>query len=548
MLLHLPPQLEYDHFAHPSLSAVILLGLREVIGGSPEHLDVATISDALRAPDRRALLIHDTVPGGTGYLAEFADPHRVWNVLTAARKIVRECPCRDEDRLACHRCLLPFARGPELDKVSRETALTVLNDILGLKNGARAKPDFDDWHITDDPPPPSPSSDESFLEKDFYAAFIARLKGMGAAIVETPGTYGSSAAITVQGAVVRRWTLKPQVALGNVQPDFVLSTQDSAIPEIAIFADGRRFHASAEHNNVAIDVGKRTGLRDAGYLVWAFSPDDLQRFKDNVTEAPSWLDTHGADFVKTQFGVAPASIALLSADPVTQLLDFLLHPDIDKWRLLSTHLPFLFLRSSKRCKSSAESVAEAALRLLLGGAPFPSKGIDMCWPFTQGTIAITAAVTPQGHKKPTATLALDDGDEPLEAFNGRDWKEWLRLSNWFGISGRHRITTRSLLEQVAGTAAPVVDNAEPLSPEWQTLLAATVSDAEGQLVRALAASPGMPVPELGYETDDGVVFDAAWPGVQVGVVIDGSVELTGWTVCGADVDQITTTLHQNGVL
>ena len=55
--------MEYDNFAHPSLAAAMLLGLRQVIGGSPEHLDVATISDALWAPERRALLIHDTVPG-----------------------------------------------------------------------------------------------------------------------------------------------------------------------------------------------------------------------------------------------------------------------------------------------------------------------------------------------------------------------------------------------------------------------------------------------------------------------------------------------------
>ena len=68
--------------------------LRQVIGGSPEHLDVATIRDALCAPDRRALLIHDTVPGGTGYLAEFSDHAKVWSVLAAARKIVRDCPCQ----------------------------------------------------------------------------------------------------------------------------------------------------------------------------------------------------------------------------------------------------------------------------------------------------------------------------------------------------------------------------------------------------------------------------------------------------------------------
>ena len=190
VLLHLPPQMEYDNFAHPSLAAAILLGLRQVIGGSPEHLDVATISDALWAPDRRALLIHDTVPGGTGYLAEFADHTKVFAVLAAARQIVRECPCRDEERLACHRCLLPFAAPYDMDKVSRLTALKLLDDILDV--GSHATPDLEDWtaEVTEKAPPPTPVSDESFLERDFYCAFIARLKLMGAAVVEKPGTYG----------------------------------------------------------------------------------------------------------------------------------------------------------------------------------------------------------------------------------------------------------------------------------------------------------------------------------------------------------------------
>jgi hypothetical protein len=189
VLLHLPPKMEYDSFAHPSLAAAIMLGLRQVIGGSPEHLDVTAISDALRSPDRRALLIHDTVPGGTGYLAEFSDHTKVWSVLAAARQVVRECPCRDEDRLACHRCLLPFAPPQEMDKVSRATALKLLDDILDV--GAHATPDLDDWTagVTEKAPPPTPISDESFLERDFYFSFIERLKLMGAAVVEKPGTY-----------------------------------------------------------------------------------------------------------------------------------------------------------------------------------------------------------------------------------------------------------------------------------------------------------------------------------------------------------------------
>ena len=64
-----------DDYAIPSLSAALLLGLREQLGGHPDHISVEevvdpTLSDGSK--NHKALLLHDTVPGGTGYLADFA--------------------------------------------------------------------------------------------------------------------------------------------------------------------------------------------------------------------------------------------------------------------------------------------------------------------------------------------------------------------------------------------------------------------------------------------------------------------------------------------
>ena len=551
VLLHLPPQMEYDSFAHPSLSAAILLGLREVIGGSPEHLDIATISDALRAPERRALLIHDTVPGGTGYLAEFANPERVWNVLAKAREIVRKCPCREEDRLACHRCLLPFASMSDMDKVSRNAALTILNDILDV--GAHSEPDFDEWRITEEPPPTPPSSDESFLEKDFYQAFIGRLRGMGAAVVEKPGTYGPSATITIQGQPVRKWTLSPQPALGYVKPDFLLRTQDGSIPEIVLFADGRRYHASEENNNVTKDAKQRADLRDAGYFVWSFSAADLQRFKDNDEDQPSWFDKKAADFVKSKFQVHPKPVGLQSRDPVSQLLEFILEPDIDVWRKFSRLMPYLFMTSDNRTKSSAQSLVESAVAKLDGAHPFTKPGADICWSIGGKGLAITVAVA-SDRESPTAVAALDDRVPELLAFDGRAWNEWLHLSNWLGITDRHRISTRTLLQDTPIDQGPAAsDDQAPLSPEWQQLIDEAVSDAERLLIRSLAAIPGIPVPELGVETDDGTVLDFAWAAQHIGVVFEPenpeneNLSDQGWTMCPADADRIAQTLNANGV-
>lgn len=544
VLLHLPPQLEYDSFGYPSLAAALLLGLRQVIGGSPEHLAVAVVPDALRAPDRRALLLHDTVPGGTGYLAEFADHTKIFAALAAARAVVADCPCQGEDRLACHRCLLPFASPHELDKVARATAVKLLDEILGVPEDG--SPNLADWTvgITETAPPPPATSDESFLEREFYTVFLERLKGIGATVVEKPGVYGPSATIAVSGAKPRKWSLRPQAALGFVQPDFELQTADPDVPKIAIFTDGRAYHAAPGCNRVADDAEKREKLRGMDYLVWSFGHDDLQRFKAGEVVDPVWFDQQAASIVTGRFNVQPGLIRLLSKDPVSQLLEFMLAPDFEAWEHFSTWLPYLFVTGGNRAKSDLETVGAAALAMLDGGAPFLEPGVDMCWTFADGGVAVTAGVHASAGI-PRTVLAVDDRDDRLEILDGKAWKIWLRLSNWLGICGRHRISTRSLLSAAPVSAAPVVEDA--LTGDWQVLYDEAVSDTERDLIRLLADA-GAAVPVLGFETDSGDVVDLAWSSARIGVVFDSATELAGWTLCPPDAGEIIAALKTNGVM
>ncbi|QVI24286.1 DUF1998 domain-containing protein [Nocardia tengchongensis] len=84
---------------------------------------------------RRFLVLHDTLPGGTGYLHRLASSDNFRDVLTAARGVVANCPCQEElpPRAACHRCLLshiPNDKSEWYDKVSRLDALEMLNELL----------------------------------------------------------------------------------------------------------------------------------------------------------------------------------------------------------------------------------------------------------------------------------------------------------------------------------------------------------------------------------------------------------------------------------
>lgn len=129
-------------------------------------------------------------------------------------------------------------------------------------------------------------------------------------------------------------------------------------------------------------------------------------------------------------------------------------------------------------------MAAAATAVLDGAAPFPGSGADVCWTFLDAGIAMTAGVHTMADP-PRAVLAVDDRDHRLGDLDGKAWKEWLRLSNWLGLSDRHTVSTYSLL---ATTPTPVSggDEHEQLPAQWQAVLAEAVSDAERDLIRALA--------------------------------------------------------------
>ncbi len=122
---------------------------------------------------------------------------------------------------------------------------------------------------------------------------------------------------------------------------------------------------------------------------------------------------------------------------------------------------------------------------------------------------------------------------------------WLTalMSNPLEVSDAPRVST------------PGRDDTGPtvtLAPRWQELFDTTVSDAEKQLVLALAAAD-LPVPTVGYETDGGDVVDLAWGDRRIGVLLDpddgiaNTMAEAGWTLCPPDAARIAAALT-NGVI
>ncbi|MEJ5943684.1 DEAD/DEAH box helicase [Pseudokineococcus basanitobsidens] len=560
LVLRLPAAVTIgDPFAVPSLSAAVLLGLREQHGGHPDHLQVERVVDPVLTDgtdNADALLVHDVVPGGTGYLAELAGPEQLRALLVAAWDVVRTCECRHEERLACHRCLLPFVRG-SADSVSRAAAERHLRRLLGLDEDAESA-DGTSWETVEKPPPVDP---ESHLEQRFRSVLVDRLETAGAKVSETPGAWGNTVWFTLPGSP-RQWSLRPQVNLLGSKPDFLLESTDTAVPRTAIFVDGRRYHATVQHNRLADDATKREVLRENGYLALGVSADDVTAAERAAAEpgwtapAPSWWDegVKSALIGKSAFAASPAAYARLARPLVDGLVDWVAGPDPAERARVARAVPmFLARQATTATLADGLPLAAAAAGVLDGDtAAAGGRSVRLC---ALGALAVAVEQVPAGL---SVAVVLDDRDASLDADHADAWRQWLRLSNHLGLRDWPTVvTTLSRVRTSAPTAAasPVTDVAAPapdLSVEYQAAYAEATSDDERDLLRALAER-GVEVPAMGQEAVDGIPVDLSWPEARLAVEVlelaeedRAALSVAGWTIVAADVDEVVAALPDAG--
>jgi ATP-dependent helicase YprA (DUF1998 family)/Zn-finger nucleic acid-binding protein len=554
-----------DQFAIPSLAAALLLGLHEQIGGSPDHITIAAISEPVVDHDgvtTEALLLHDVVPGGTGYLAELANPGRMWDLLHQAWERVRDCTCQHEQRLACYRCLVPFAPAGLLDYVSRSAAERHLRAILtsGMPDAEPA--DAMSWSLTaKEPVLPSP---ESHLEQSFRKVFTERVTALGATVKETPGPQGNRLSITFSGAT-RQWTLEPQVQMGSSRPDFVLRSSQGNLPLVAIFTDGWLYHASPAHNRIADDARKRQELRDGGVIVLGITARDVEHSRNGVDEAPAWLR---ADVIANLMGSSVTfrqqNVEAIRRGPIHFLLSWIQNPDVEGLRALANYLPFTLAPTAQHftMDPTAGLAREAELRLLdADRTTLAGNGGTAAWWWTAGSVG---CLTRSSGSTLEVALVIDDRAEKLadkeQAADG--WREWLRIANALNLREQPTVVTALTDASVHGVAEhakhePVPDKGAAFPPEWRQLADdSTISSAEQVFVEKLAryatrdTARSIAVPVVGYEAEDGMPLDFAWPDKRVAVCLDlGAeerrvLEMAGWRVFPDDPDAVFAALRE----
>lgn len=535
LVLRLPPMTSVGNdFAVPSLEAALKLGLREHLGGAPDHLSVETTLDPETSGGETyvhdALLLHDLVPGGTGYLIDLAAPEVLRDVLQKAYDIVTACECADEGRLACHRCLLPFARPGSERSVSRAEAERQLADILASGTDDLGK----SWDLTE--VPVVGFDQESKLERLFRKRVTKRLAGLGASVKEQPGTFGVRYDITLGG---RSWSLDPQVSAGHTVPDFVLRTTDPNVPPMAIYCDGWRFHASPAHNRIADDAEKRRLLREQGYVVVAVTWVDLD--ETSPLTAPGWLARETVIPLANQLGIGlkPDHVDVIAGSALDLISWWVQNADISGLRSIGTVVPFL-LAAPAQVKGAVGPgrLLEAAVQVLAGKPLAAGEGTGWAWCEESLTIVCR-------HAAGSATeIAVIIDDSAVSPDHRATWQIWLRHGNLLG--GRETDTYIGTPGVVNPSRVDVMfRSADVKSPLERTDGYEYATPAERAALKDLHEG-GIELPTIGYEVEGITVL--AWVEKKVALDVDLEEEdrvclsESGWTVVQLNFDAIRSAL------
>ena len=163
---------------------------------------------------------------------------------------------------------------------------------------------------------------------------------------------------------------------------------------------------------------------------------------------------------------------------------------------------------------------------------------------------------------------IDDRTEKLadkdQAADG--WREWLRISNALNLREQPTIitaVTEASAEPWRTTRSSPDRSGMPswvraCRREWQAIRAYLADRAERNALHRATARADAPsrvqdaiaAPVVGYETDDGIPIDFAWPDAQIAVCLDLDaderrvLESAGWRVFADDPDAVFAALRE----
>ncbi len=292
----LPVALEETHDTEVNFRAALQLGLRKKFKGNPIHLSIRSMTEPYEDHEfarRRFLVIFDTVPGGTGYLAQLWRNDGFIEVLELALEAIRSCRCRQtKGREGCYHCLYAYQEQANLSVIKRSVCERLLEEILGAKGRLKDIKTLSEARLS--------TRMESELEVRFVRLLHELMDSPKTGLPkvqiedELPGAQWS---LTVGN---QRWRLRAQLQLGSsegvsvpTRPDFVLDMPDAPHAQgIAVYGDGFTYHVEKEkiQSRIEDDVLKRRAIiHSQDWIVWSYTWRDLDHFEGKGDSAQLFM-------------------------------------------------------------------------------------------------------------------------------------------------------------------------------------------------------------------------------------------------------------------
>ncbi len=548
-----------------TLQACIELGLKKKFEGNPAHILIRQQAavDAETGVTKNYLVLLDGVPGGTGYLKtlydEMTDGKKgagIMDVLREALKALETCRCRnlggsshdDSETDGCYRCVRNYGLQYRSEEIKRSAGVEILKELIAAGERRTAKKDLEAISVN--------ALFESNLEKEF----IESLRGFAR---EQEGTLSN---VIVRGKRGYRlelprtkqiWEIELQRALNEKdgvsimsRPDFIFWPEEAGVRPVAVFTDGKRFHAEPGENNIlAKDFEKRRSiLKSSGFWVFSLTWNDLmddstknfygynKKLEGNLGQV---LAAHGLNgkFITKYAGL----------NPYMQLCGFLLSPREQLWRQLSSSIGVLMLTADRKKGRVYKPDFEEEIWKWREGTDLNKLEVR-----DDGDCFYSARVSPSSDflvfsdaeglesKNPKSlrfVARLPDSDECVgeKSFLER-WRQFLAIMNFYQFQPEFYFWAAS---ECSNNTAPEVDMFmladKMVSKEWSDALELTLSRLRPHLEK-LAYNDlacGVPEIELEHPEESDEVAELGWAASRVVVLCGSQADFRdGWEKSG----------------
>ncbi|TLF45936.1 DEAD/DEAH box helicase [Halomonas urmiana] len=574
--------------ARHSLIAALHLGLKAHFHGNVDHLRITEQQTPGQAggPSRHYLVLHDSVPGGTGYLKELMQsPETLLAMLDSAHHQLASCGCQQDPTLdGCYRCLLAYRESRHMAKISRRLALELLERILNRRESLVAIDGLEDVDLN------------ALVESELEQRFIDLLPSLDAGIRLVPELVAGNPGwrLTLEtgreadgSPRLTSWRIEPQRNLGPgdgvvlpTRPDFMLwpgGEANRAARPLALYLDGFQFH----YERLDDDTAKRQAvLASNRFQVWTLGWRDLD---GAPPEVPLWQrhpDHHLGqlyDALADKLGLASRhdGAKALHESSLTWLLAYLRDPADSARQLGEAALGQAFhwldprtledpaLRHAldlELAENAPPGIHRALLpdgsaegRLLGGALDALGSGASRDEPAgSEAAVSISAAALQDARRLSRELqlhLSLDDRHLPASPEGEGRWRAFWHAANLLQFLPRFSLCSVSgvangvVTDAVAECPALAVETdevAEPqdaISAEWQALIDDELTLLPPEWVTALAER-GLPLPTPGLDVLDAfgeasMTLELAWEGPQVAVAIEEDLP-AGWRKLLAD--------------